>query len=135
MRSSGAADGADLMGRIERLAAAGIPRESLLQLSADLIEGGKAAQRVGALPDQLANWVRSCVTNPPGHIEEVIGFGLPSVTIAMLLKALADLGWSARACDVSDTLGNFAADFDLTMGLAGCRSVAEIDREAVTRAP
>ena len=32
-------------------------------------------------------------------------------------------------------LQNLAADFDLTMGLAGCRSVAEIGREALAPAP
>jgi lactate 2-monooxygenase len=32
---------------------------------------------------------------------------------------------------VRELLGNFNADFDLTMGLAGCRSVAEIGPEAV----
>jgi lactate 2-monooxygenase len=35
---------------------------------------------------------------------------------------------------VRDYLLNLAADFDLTMGLAGCRSVAEIGREALTPA-
>jgi lactate 2-monooxygenase len=33
---------------------------------------------------------------------------------------------------VREVLQNFMADFDLTMGLAGCRSIAEIDRQAVT---
>lgn len=32
---------------------------------------------------------------------------------------------------VQDVLHNFKADFDLTMGLAGCRSIAEIDRVAL----
>jgi lactate 2-monooxygenase len=32
---------------------------------------------------------------------------------------------------VREVLQNFMADFDLTMGLAGCRSIAEIDRQAV----
>jgi lactate 2-monooxygenase len=32
---------------------------------------------------------------------------------------------------VRDVIENFAADFDLTMALAGCRSVAEIGREAL----
>jgi isopentenyl diphosphate isomerase/L-lactate dehydrogenase-like FMN-dependent dehydrogenase len=36
---------------------------------------------------------------------------------------------------VRDYLLNLAADFDLTMGLAGRRSVAEIARDAITRAP
>jgi isopentenyl diphosphate isomerase/L-lactate dehydrogenase-like FMN-dependent dehydrogenase len=33
---------------------------------------------------------------------------------------------------VREVLRNFAADFDLTMGLAGCTSVAEIGRESLT---
>jgi lactate 2-monooxygenase len=36
---------------------------------------------------------------------------------------------------VRDYLLNLAADFDLTMGLAGCRSIAEIGREALMPAP
>jgi lactate 2-monooxygenase len=36
---------------------------------------------------------------------------------------------------VRDYLLNLGADFDLTMGLAGCRSVAEIGRDAVMPAP
>jgi lactate 2-monooxygenase len=35
---------------------------------------------------------------------------------------------------VREVLRNFRADFDLTMGLAGCRSVAEIDRGALVPA-
>jgi lactate 2-monooxygenase len=34
---------------------------------------------------------------------------------------------------VREVLQNYMADFDLTMGLAGCRSIAEIDRQAVVR--
>jgi lactate 2-monooxygenase len=34
---------------------------------------------------------------------------------------------------VREVVSNIAADFDLTMGLAGCRSVAEIGRESLTR--
>jgi lactate 2-monooxygenase len=36
---------------------------------------------------------------------------------------------------VRDVLRNFTADFDLTMGLAGCRSVAEIGPESLVRRP
>ena len=32
---------------------------------------------------------------------------------------------------VQEVIANLHADFDLTMGLAGCRSVAEIDRQAL----
>ena len=35
---------------------------------------------------------------------------------------------------VREVLENFQADFDLTMGLAGCKSVSEIGPEALTRA-
>ena len=31
-------------------------------------------------------------------------------------------------------LENFQADFDLTMGLAGCKSISEIGPETLTRA-
>jgi isopentenyl diphosphate isomerase/L-lactate dehydrogenase-like FMN-dependent dehydrogenase len=36
---------------------------------------------------------------------------------------------------VREVIENFMADFDLTMGLAGCRSVGEIGREALTTIP
>src|SRR5436190_582364 len=36
---------------------------------------------------------------------------------------------------VREVIQNFAADFDLTMGLAGCRSVAEIGPDALVRGP
>jgi lactate 2-monooxygenase len=36
---------------------------------------------------------------------------------------------------VRELVQNFKADFDLTMGLAGCRSVSEIDKAALVRAP
>jgi lactate 2-monooxygenase len=41
----------------------------------------------------------------------------------------------AGRAGVRDYLLNLAADFDLTMGLAGCRSVAEIGPDAVVPAP
>jgi isopentenyl diphosphate isomerase/L-lactate dehydrogenase-like FMN-dependent dehydrogenase len=36
---------------------------------------------------------------------------------------------------VRQVIENFNADFELTMGLAGCRSVAEIGAEALVPAP
>ena len=41
----------------------------------------------------------------------------------------------AGEAGVREVVTNFMADFDLTMGLAGCRSVAEIGPEALVRAP
>jgi lactate 2-monooxygenase len=35
---------------------------------------------------------------------------------------------------VREVLQNFKADFDLTLGLSGCRTVAEIGPEALTSA-
>jgi lactate 2-monooxygenase len=40
----------------------------------------------------------------------------------------------AGAQGVREVIQNFVADFDLTMGLAGCRSVDEVAREALVRA-
>jgi isopentenyl diphosphate isomerase/L-lactate dehydrogenase-like FMN-dependent dehydrogenase len=39
----------------------------------------------------------------------------------------------AGARGVREVLENFVADFDLTMGLAGCRSVGEIGPETLRR--
>jgi lactate 2-monooxygenase len=36
---------------------------------------------------------------------------------------------------VREVIRNFVADFDLTAGLAGCRSLAEIGPDALVRAP
>ncbi len=41
----------------------------------------------------------------------------------------------AGQAGVETLLRNLAADFELTMGLAGCRSVAEIQRDAIVPAP
>jgi lactate 2-monooxygenase len=41
----------------------------------------------------------------------------------------------AGAAGVREVLENMTADFDITMGLAGCRSVGEIGREALVEAP
>jgi lactate 2-monooxygenase len=41
----------------------------------------------------------------------------------------------AGEAGVREVIRNFIADFDLTMGLAGCRSVSEIGPETLVRAP
>jgi lactate 2-monooxygenase len=41
----------------------------------------------------------------------------------------------AGEAGVREVVTNFMADIDLTLGLAGCRTVAEIDTEALVRAP
>ena len=51
----------DIMGRIEQIAACGIPRELLILLSSGLFEAGKAAQRAGAPIGKLADWCHECV--------------------------------------------------------------------------
>ena len=41
----------------------------------------------------------------------------------------------AGEAGVREVVMNFLADFDLTMGLAGCRSVSEISSETLVPAP
>ncbi len=41
----------------------------------------------------------------------------------------------AGRAGVREVIQNLAADFDLTMGLAGCRAVAEIDADALVPTP
>jgi lactate 2-monooxygenase len=41
----------------------------------------------------------------------------------------------AGEAGVREVLSNFNADFDLTMGLAGCRSVSEVGPDCVTLGP
>jgi lactate 2-monooxygenase len=63
---------------------------------------------------------------------KAIALGATAVCIGRpYLWALAVAGEAG----VREVLSNFVADFDLTMGLAGCRSIAEIGPEALTRAP
>jgi lactate 2-monooxygenase len=40
----------------------------------------------------------------------------------------------AGSTGASEVIRNLLADFELTMGLAGCRSLAEIPRESLLRA-
>src|SRR5215216_5135002 len=64
--------GSDLMGRIEHLVAAGIPKQHLLQLSADLMVAGRVARRIGASAGQLMDWCRDCLNDHPGAAEQLI---------------------------------------------------------------
>ncbi len=41
----------------------------------------------------------------------------------------------AGRAGVREVIENLAADFELTMGLAGCRAVAEIDSDALIATP
>jgi len=41
----------------------------------------------------------------------------------------------AGQAGVGEVIANFTADFDLTLGLAGCRSVEEVGMEALERSP
>jgi hypothetical protein len=54
----------DIMGQIEHLVRAGMPKEHLVQLSAALFAAGKAARRVGAPAGQLADWRARPVPTP-----------------------------------------------------------------------
>jgi lactate 2-monooxygenase len=65
-------------------------------------------------------------------IFKALALGASAVLIGRpYVEALAIAGSDG----VRELIQNFKADFDLTMGLAGCRSVAEIDTSALVRAP
>ena len=105
--------GSDLMGRIELLVAAGIPKQHLLQLSADLMVAGRVARRIGASAGQLMDWCRDCLNDRPGAAEQLIIRGMPLQMMIRLSNELASLGWCARACSVPDTFRELAVEFVL----------------------
>jgi hypothetical protein len=103
----------DIMGRIEQIAACGIPRELLILLSSGLFEAGKAAQRAGAPIGKLADWCHECVLAGTTSVEQMISFGMPSETMAELANALADIGRHAEPRGVNEKLAELAFDFVL----------------------
>src|SRR4051794_21259475 len=102
--------GSDLMGRIEHLVAAGIPKLHLLRLSADLMLAGRVARRVGASVGQLTEWCRDCLNDHPGAAEQLISEGMPLTMMIRLSNDLASLGWCARACSVPDSFRELAIE-------------------------
>jgi lactate 2-monooxygenase len=81
----------------------------------------------GRIPVLLDSGVRG-----GADVFKALALGARAVLIGRpYVYALAVAGRSG----VRDLLLNLAADFDLTMGLAGCRSVAEIGRDALVGAP
>ncbi len=79
---------------------------------------------------------------PMMHFDFQVGDLESAVAEALALGATA-VGLGRAYCyalaiageeGVREVVENFQADFDLTMGLAGCRSVAEIRPEALIRA-
>jgi hypothetical protein len=110
--------GSDLMGRIEHLVAAGIPKLHLIQLSADLMVAGRVARRIGASVGQLTDWCRDCLNDHPGAAEQLIIQGMPLTMMIRLSNDLASLGWCARACSVPDSFRELAME----LALAGRRA-------------
>jgi lactate 2-monooxygenase len=81
----------------------------------------------GRIPVLLDSGVRG-----GADIFKALALGADAVLIGRpYVEALAIAGEAG----VRELIQNFKADFDLTMGLAGCRSVAEIDTAALVRAP
>src|SRR5215213_10225957 len=103
----------DVMGRIDRIAARGVPRELLILLSSGLFEAGKTAQRIGAPVGKLADWCRECAIEEPGSLEQIISLGMASDTIVTLTEALANVGHHARSSGVEREVGDLAFDFVL----------------------
>jgi hypothetical protein len=129
MRSS--VTGSDIMGRIEGLVAAGMPKEHLVRLSAALFAAGKTARRAGAPARQLADWCRDCLNKHPAGVEPLISLGMPTDMMVTLSNELADLGWCAEACSVPDSFRELAVEFVLAGRAA--EQVASGDRSATAR--
>jgi isopentenyl diphosphate isomerase/L-lactate dehydrogenase-like FMN-dependent dehydrogenase len=81
----------------------------------------------GAVPVLLDSGVRT-----GADVFKALALGASAVCIGRpYVYGLAVAG----ADGVREVIRNFLADFDLTMALAGCASVAEIGREALVRSP
>src|SRR4051812_47080154 len=87
----------DIMGRIEHIAALGVPRELLILLSSGLFEAGKTAQRIGAPVGKLADWCRESAIGAPGRFEQIISLGMAAETMVTLGETLAKVGHFARS--------------------------------------
>jgi lactate 2-monooxygenase len=100
--------------------------------------GGRQVDGSVATMDALPRIVEAVGGRVPVLLDSGVRSG-PDVFRALALGASAvGLGrpyvWGLAAGGeegVRETIRNLRADFDLTMGLAGCTSVAEIDRDAV----
>jgi|tagenome__1003787_1003787.scaffolds.fasta_scaffold19575237_1 hypothetical protein len=103
----------DIMGRIDRIAARGVPRELLILLSSGLFEAGKTAQRIGAPVGKLADWCRECAIKEPGSLEQIISLGMAADTVVTLSEALANVGQHARLSGLEREVGDLAFDFVL----------------------
>jgi lactate 2-monooxygenase len=82
-----------------------------------------AAKVNGRLPILLDSGVRG-----GADIFKALALGATAVCVGRPYVYGLTLGGAAG---VHEVLRNFMADFDLTMGLAGCRSVAEISRQSL----
>ncbi len=104
--------------------------------------GGRQVDGGVAALDALPAAVEACAGKIPVLFDSGIRTG-PDVFKALALGASAVLlgrpyvyGLAIGGADgVREVIRNTVADFDLTMGLSGCRSVAGITRDALWRAP
>lgn len=84
---------------------------------------------VGAVQDRLPLIVDSGIRGGADAFK-CLALGAKAVCIGRpYVYGLAIAGQAG----VEEVIANFAADLELTMGLAGCRSIAEIKRDCVTR--
>jgi hypothetical protein len=104
----------DIMGRIDAVAAWGIPRELLILLSAGLLEAGKAAQQTGTPVELIAEWCRQGILEGTASAEQTTSLGIPPETMAQLADVLAGLGRYADGRGARDRLADFAFDLMLT---------------------
>ena len=81
----------------------------------------------GAIPVLMDSGIR-------GGADVLKALGLGATAVCLGRPYALGLGLAGRA-GVSEVLANVIAEFDLTLGLCGYASVAEVDRDAVRAAP
>jgi lactate 2-monooxygenase len=104
--------------------------------------GGRQVDGAIATMDALPGVVDAVAGRIPVLVDSGVRSGADVFRALALGAAAAGLGrpyvWGLAAGGedgVREVLRNLRADFDLTMGLAGCATIAAIDRDAVERRP
>jgi lactate 2-monooxygenase len=104
--------------------------------------GGRQVDGAAAAADALPGVVEAVDGRLPVLLDSGVRGGADMFKALALGASAVCIGrpylWGLAAggeSGVREVIRNFLADFDLTMGLAGCRSVAEIRAETLVRAP
>jgi len=103
--------------------------------------GGRQVDGAAGTMDVLPAIVDAVAGRVPVLLDSGVRSGADALRALALGAKAVGLGrpyvWGLAAggeAGVREVIRNFRADFDLTMGLAGCESIADLGRESVTRA-